>query len=431
MTAATLADGDATPGMVLPLKQIAAVVLGNALEFYDFLTYSFFAVQIGHSFFPAQGAYSSLLLSELAFGIGFITRPLGGIVIGTMGDRWGRKPAMVLSFTLMGVAIVGLALTPSYRAIGLAAPILAVCFRLLQGFALGGEVGPTTAFLLEAAPPEKRGLYTSLQFATQDFAVLCAGLVGFLLANYLGADALQDWGWRVAFLLGAAVVPFGLIVRRRLPETLRVEQAKRYSIPELRPHLRTAAIGFVMLASVTITYYVIAYLTTFATATLHMPESAAFGATVIAGLCGVCFDTMSGWLSDRIGRKPIMLVAGFLLIVAVVPVFYAMDHFRTTGVLLGATALFCVLQSFFAPPVLIGLTETLPRHIRSGGLAVIYAVAISSVGGATQPVVTKLIEATGNPLSPAWLLLGTLSLGYIGVLLARETAPAKTGIVIP
>jgi MFS transporter, MHS family, citrate/tricarballylate:H+ symporter len=355
---------------------------------------------------------------------------LGSVVIGTMGDRWGRKPAMVLSFTLMGVAIVGLALTPSYRAIGLAAPILAVCFRLLQGFALGGEVGPTTAFLLEAAPPEKRGLYTSLQFATQDLAVLCAGLVGFVLANTLGADALQDWGWRVAFLLGAAVVPFGLIVRRRLPETLRVEQAKRYSIPALRPHVRTAAIGFVMLASVTITYYVIAYLTTFATATLHMPESAAFGATVIAGLCGVCFDTMSGWLSDRIGRKPIMLVAGFLLIVAVVPVFYAMVHFRTTGVLLGATALFCVLQSFFAPPVLIGLTETLPRHIRSGGLAVIYAVAISSVGGATQPVVTKLIEATGNPLSPAWLLLGTLSLGYIGVLLARETAPAKTGIVI-
>jgi len=411
----------------LPLGQIGAVVVGNALEFYDFLTYSFFADQIGRTFFPQHGSYSTLFLSELVFAAGFITRPIGGIVIGILGDRLGRKPAMVLSFALMGVAIVGIALTPSYRTIGLAAPILAVCFRMIQGIALGGEVGPTTAYLLEAAPPEMRGFYTSMQYATQDLAVLCAGLVGFALANILDASALQDWGWRVAFLLGATVVPLGLIARRNLPETLPAAETKSYSLSEVRPYLRIAALGFLLLACMTITYYVIAYLTTYATVTLHMPSNLGFAATVVAGLC----DLASGILSDRIGRKPVMLVAGFLLVVTIVPAFTIMAHFRTAATLLGATAVICILQSFFAPPILVSLTESLPRYIRSGVLGIVYACAITSVGAATQPVVTSLIEITGNPLMPAWLLSGTLTIGFVAVLFLRETAPIKTGIVTP
>ncbi|MGD0144674.1 MAG: MFS transporter [Rhizomicrobium sp.] len=415
----------------LKLSQIGAVVVGNALEFYDFLTYSFFAAQIGRTFFPAHGSYSTLFLSELVFAAGFLTRPFGGIVIGILGDRLGRKPAMVLSFTLMGLAIVGIALTPSYRSIGIAAPILAVCFRMIQGIALGGEVGPTTAYLLEAAPPEKRGFYTSMQFATQDLAVLCAGLVGFALANILDASALQDWGWRVAFLLGATVVPLGLIARRNLPETLEAAETKSYSLAEVRPYLRVAALGFVLLACMTITYYVIAYLTTYATVTLHLPANIGFAATVVAGLCGVCFDLASGILSDRIGRKPVLLVAGFLLVVAIVPAFTIMAHDRTAATLLGATAVICILQSFFAPPILVSLTESLPRYIRSGVLGIVYACAITSVGAATQPVVTRLIEITGNPLMPAWMLAGTLTMGFVAALFLHETAPVKTGIVTP
>src|SRR6185437_7204334 len=155
--------------------QLAAVVIANALEFYDFLIFGFFAVQIGHAFFPAAGANdASLLLTLATFGVGFLTRPLGGFVIGSFGDRAGRKPAMLLSFGLMGLSITGLALTPSYAVIGMAAPLLAVLFRLLQGFALGGEVGPATVFLLEAAPPNRRALYVSLQFATQQASTLIA-----------------------------------------------------------------------------------------------------------------------------------------------------------------------------------------------------------------------------------------------------------------
>ena len=211
--------GTSAVGRSVPARHIAAVVVGNALEFYDFLTYAYFAVYIGRAFFPSNDASASLLASLGTFGVGFVTRPIGSLVIGRMGDRMGRKPAMVLSFSLMGVAITGLALTPSYSTIGFAAPVLVILFRMLQGFALGGEVGPTTAFLLEAAPPERRGFYTAFQYWTQNVSILISGLVGLELANTLSEQQLQDFGWRIAFLLGAAIVPVGLLMRRNLPET--------------------------------------------------------------------------------------------------------------------------------------------------------------------------------------------------------------------
>lgn len=177
------------PAALIKKRHIAAVVTGNALEFYDFVTYSFFAVYIGRAFFPESLTRFSLLASLATFGVGFVMRPVGAYVIGRTGDRVGRKPAMLLSFSLMGFGIAGLALTPSYARIGVAAPMLVVLFRLMQGFALGGEVGPTTAFLIEAAPPERRGLYASLQYTTQDLAVLVAGLIGLGLANTLRTGA--------------------------------------------------------------------------------------------------------------------------------------------------------------------------------------------------------------------------------------------------
>src|SRR3954463_7189890 len=174
-----------TEPRLLSRPQLAAVVAGNALEFYDFLIFGFFAVQIGATFFPSKDATGSLLLTLATFGVGFLTRPLGGAVIGPLGDRIRRQPAMLLSFGLMGISMAGLALTPSYASIGVAAPVLVVGFRLLQGFALGGEVGPSTAFLLEAAPVEKRGLYVSFQLATQQMAIQVSGLVGSALSSML------------------------------------------------------------------------------------------------------------------------------------------------------------------------------------------------------------------------------------------------------
>jgi MFS family permease len=410
----------------IPARHVAAVVAGNALEFYDFLTYAFFAVYIGKAFFPSSTPSASLLASLATFGVGFVTRPIGSVVIGRMGDRDGRKPAMILTFTLMGIAIVGLALTPPASAIGIAAPILVIFFRMLQGFALGGEVGPTTAFLLEAAPPERRGFYTAFQAWTQHLSILLAGLVGYALSNLLNERQLQDFGWRIAFLVGAVIVPFGLLVRRSLPETFhRAKETEGGRIP-VRPYLRVAAVGVMLLGSGTIGTYVTNYMTTYAIATLHMPARIAFAPTVVVGLCGVTFDLLSGALSDRVGRKPVMLVAGVLLLVLILPAFYTISSYRTIGVLLGETALLAILLDVSVVPMITWLTESLPAAIRSAGVAVVYACAIATFGGTTQYAVAWLINATGNPLAPAWYWSGAALVGLAGILLTRETAPAKT-----
>lgn len=412
------------------VRQIAAVVAGNALEFYDFLTFSFFTVQIAHTFFPGQDEDTKVLSTLAIFGVGFLTRPLGAVVIGRWGDRVGRKPAMMLSFLLMGIAIVGLALTPSRARIGTAAPVLFLCFRLLQGFALGGDVGPTTAYLLEIAPPLRRGFYTSLQFTTQDLSVLVAGIVGVVLSNLLDGSALDAWGWRVAFLIGAAIIPFGLIVRRGLPETLpHSDDVRQLRTPPSRGIWRLTILGLVLLATMTITNYVIIYMTTFAENTLHIVANIAFWATVASGLSGTCFDLVSGIWSDRVGRKPVMMVAGLLFLAAVFPVYYAIIQWKSLAALLVGAAILQGLQALYSGPVLIGITEGLPRHIRSGGLAIIYAVSISIFGGTAQFVVKALIKLTGSAYAPAGFIAGALSIAVIAMIFVRETAPVKAGNV--
>lgn len=427
MEADAISDAVAGAGpRKVPLRHIAAVVAGNALEFYDFLTFSFFTVQIGHSFFPGAHEDIKILATLAIFGAGFVTRPLGAWVIGRWGDRAGRKPAMFLSFSLMGAAIVGLALTPSFAMIGVVAPIIFLFFRLLQGFALGGEVGPTTAYLLEVAPPSARGFYASLQFASQDLSVLIAGIVGAVLSHLLSSDALDAWGWRIAFLLGACVVPFALMVRRNLPETVGISEPA--PADEASSGIwRLALLGLAMLAAVTITNYVLDYMTTFAEDTLHVSASIAFGATVAIGLSGMCFDLASGMLADRFGRRPIMLAAGFTYFFAVLPVFYAVVHSKSAAALFLGPALLAGLQGLYAPPILIALTEGLPRRIRAGSLSLIYALSISVFGGTTQFVVKALITLTGNPFAPPIYMTFALSVALVAMLFVRETAPAKIG----
>lgn len=427
MAGSTIGEATEAPPAI-SIRQIAAVVAGNALEFYDFLTFTFFTVQIAHTFFPDQDEDTKIFLTLAVFGVGFLTRPLGAIVIGLWGDRVGRKPAMMVSFLLMGVAIIGIALTPSRAQIGIAAPILFLFFRLLQGFALGGDVGPTTAYLLEVAPPLRRGLYASLQFTTQDISVLAAGIVGVVLSNLLHGPALDAWGWRIAFLIGAAIIPFGLIVRSGLPETL----ATAYKPLQPRARLshqvwQLAVLGFLLLGAMTTTNYAIAYTTTFAENTLHIAVNVAFWATVASGLSGTCFDLVSGILSDRVGRKPVMLFAtvGFLLVVF--PAYYAIISWKSLAALLLGTAVLQCFQSLYAGPVLVTITEGLPRAIRSGGLAIIYAVPILIFGGSAQFVVKALIKSTGSAYAPAGFITGALAIALIAMIFVRETAPIKTG----
>jgi MFS family permease len=408
----------------LTAAQIASVAAGNALEFYDFITYSFFAVQIGRALFPGDAAHS-LVLSLATFGVGFVSRPVGGLVIGRWADRRGRKPAMILSFSLMGVALTGLALTPSYAAVGMAAPVLAVLFRLLQGFALGGEVGPNVAYLLEAAPPNRRGLYISFNFATSDLASLAAGLIGFGLSSALSTPELESWGWRVAFLLGAAIVPFGLRLRRTLTETLPTEASEAEPRVSIRPFLLVASAGMLILGAGTISNYTLDYLTTYAQATLHMPVPAAFAAAVVIGLVSVVCDLGGGWLCDRFGPKRVLLVPWLLLMVLAVPVFSFLNATRTAEALLGATIVLTTLHILGSTPALILFVQALPARIRAGALGFVYAFAIAIFGGTTQLVENALIGWTGNPAVPGWYMVGAVVAGLTGALLIRESRRAQ------
>ena len=413
-------------GKTLTIPQLGAVVAGNALEFYDFLTFSFFAVQIGKVFFPGSDDTSALLLTLATFGVGFATRPLGGLLIGPLGDRLGRKPAMLFCFGLMGFSIVGLALTPSYASIGMAAPVLVVFFRLLQGFALGGEVGPTTAFLLEAAPVHRRGLYVSLQHATQQVATLMAGIVGLTLANLLPPDDLTRWGWRLAMLLGAAVVPFALAIRRSLPETLHLESGEPGHLT-FRPVLMLALIGVAMIAGNTIATYTMNYMGTYAVHTLGLPPRLAFAATVTTGFCCAVSCVFSGWLSDRVGRKPVMLWGIIALLLAGVPCFTLLTQVPTVAMLVAMSAVMATLLGFNGPPIIAALTESVPASLRAGSLGIIYAVGVASFGGTAQFMVAWLTKVTGSPLAPAWYMSGALVIGLCGMLAVRETAPIKLG----
>ena len=412
----------------LSKRQIASVTAGNALEFYDFVTYAFFATQIGRTLFPGD-ASQSLLLSLATFGVGFFARPLGGWIIGRWADRRGRKPAMILSFTIMGLAMTGLALTPSYAAIGMAAPILAVVFRLLQGFALGGEVGPNIAYLMEAAPPHRRAFYISLNFASADFAVLVAGLVGFGLSSVLSTSALEGWGWRLAFLLGAAIVPFGLRLRRTLVETLPAESVTEQAPALRRPLMLLAFAGLLVIAGGTISNYTLEYLTTYAQTTLHMPVPTAFAATVVLGVVGVAGDLAAGLLADQFGPKRVLIVPWVVLIVLIVPVFHLLNQFRTATALLIATAVLTVFHIFGSSPAVLLFVQALPARVRAGATGIVYALAIALFGGTTQLLETLLIRWTGNPIAPAYYMMGAVLAALAGVLLipspARHGRPAS------
>jgi MHS family citrate/tricarballylate:H+ symporter-like MFS transporter len=410
-----------------------AATVGNMLEFYDFITYSFFAIEIGHTFFPAQSEYGSLMLSLATFAAGFVTRPIGGIVLGTYSDRVGRRPAMLLSFALMGAAILTIALTPSYNAIGLAAPIIVIVARMAQGFALGGEVGPTTAYLMEIAPPERRALVVSWQPASQQIAATAGALVGVILSKTMVPEALEAYGWRLAFLIGAVCLPFGLWMRRTLPETIpqddRGAAANENSshLGQVRRYIRVIVLALMILASGTIATYVTQYMTTYAKNTLHVAPPLAFAVSLVSNGLGIAGALLGGWLADLFGRKPVMVWPQLVALLLTYPTFLWIVHAPgALSLLLGFGTLSLIgslpFAAFYAT-----FTEALPQEIRGGVFATIYAVAIATFGGTAQLVVTWLLHVSGDPLAPSWYLLLAAVVGLIAMSLMPETAPVKVG----
>ena len=298
-------------GSKLDWKAVGAVALGNMLEFYDFITFSFFAVDIGRAFFPSKDPTTSLLSSLAVFWSGFLMRPLGGVVIGALADRAGRKPAMVLTIGLMALGMLMLAATPSVATIGIAAPIIVIAGRLIQGFALGGEVGPSTAYLLEAAPQKRRAFFASWQTASQGVAAILAGLISLALSLSLSKVALESWGWRVPFFLGIAIVPVGIVIRSHLPETAGEGQdpdAAHSTMGVLRllvaEHGRRLLLTLLVIMAATISFYIGANMPTYAQSSLKFTKAASDGVTLALGFASLGFTLLGGWLADRYGRRP-------------------------------------------------------------------------------------------------------------------------------
>ena len=326
----------------------------------------------------------------------------------------------------MAVGMVLLAATPSYATIGLAAPILVLLARLIQGFALGGEVGPSTSYLLEAAPAGKRGQYGAWQIASQGAASAFAGLLGVLLSFLLDDAVMQSWGWRIPFIIGIAIVPVGLIMRSQLQETVDRGARTTHSTAShvlsalLKHHARPLVLALMLITSGTIATYIGVYMTTYALSTLHMATGASMGATVVVGLCLLVFGSIGGWLSDRVGRNPVYLASKLALTAVAYPAFVVINRHHTLGALLLMAGLMSALNAL-GGVVLVVIPELFPKSVRSAGLSIVYAVAVTVFGGTTQVVVTWLIHATGNPLSPAWYLIGTSAIGVAAILMVAET----------
>ncbi len=302
----------------MPRGALVATLVGNTLEFYDFITYTFLAVYIGKAFFPTGSELASLLLSVATFGIGFLTRPLGGIWIGAYADRAGRKPALLLTIVLMSIGTIGLVATPGYATIGIAAPLILVVSRLIQGLALGGEVGPASAVLLESAPPHQRALYISLQSVSQGFAILAAGIVGISVTRVLEPSDLAAWGWRVPFAFGLVLIPVGFYMRRTLPETL--PQPKHHSATAaLRAvwsdHRREVALLVLVTACSTVTTYVGTYMTTYAQTSLGMSVTVAMAAPIALGVTVIVSSPVAGMICERYGRHRSLMVSRVLTLV--------------------------------------------------------------------------------------------------------------------
>ncbi len=415
---------DAQTQSPLDRKAVAAVVLGNALEFYDFLAYSFFAKEIGDAFFPSGSDTGRLLSALLVFWVGFFSRPVGAVVLGAFADKAGRKPAMLVTIALMAAGMLIIAATPPFRTIGWAAPALVVLGRLVQGFALGGELGPTTAYLVEAAAPGRRGLMASWQLASQGVAQLFAGGIGIVLAYALSTTAMHEWGWRIPFVVGVLIVPIGIVIRNHLPETAHSDETQTMSevLTTLSSgHAKLLVAGFLMIMASTVATYAGINMPTYASTTLGLSLKISAAVTVALGVTSIVFSLLGGWLADRIGRRPLMIYPRLAVALCAVPAFVWVVRDRSAASVILVTVLVSILTNFASAGSIVGIPEALPRAVRSTGLSVAYALAVTLFGGSTQWVINKLIAVTGDKLAPAYYLAVTGIIGAIAAFAMPET----------
>ncbi len=406
-------------------RAIAAAVVDNVLEWYDFAVYGYLAMVIGARIFPAADEATALLSAFAAFGLGFLARPLGGIVIGRLGDRRGRKAALMLTMALMAVGTVMIGLVPDFATIGLAAPALVVLARLIQGFSAGGEWGGSTAFLVEWAPEGRRGLVGSLQQASVAGGLLLGSGMAALISTVLSETAMAEWGWRIPFLLGGVIAFVGLYLRRNVEETPAFREVEAAPAPEATPGWRLGARAFGFTVLWTVSYYIfLSYMPTFAQRHLGLERADALWSNTLGLLALVLLVPLFGALSDRIGRKPLLLAccAGFLILPY--PLFSLMLDGVTYATVIAIQIGFAALIAAFSGPGPAAIAEIFATRGRTTWMSVGYSLAVALFGGFAPFLATWLIETTGSPIAPVFYVMAAAAVSLLVIARLAETAHA-------
>jgi MFS family permease len=421
---------DSRPTLVAVLR----VASGNFLEMYDFTIFGYYATEIGRTFFPSRSGFGSLMLALATFGVGFLMRPLGAVVLGAYVDEHGRRKGLLLTLALMSAGTITLACLPGYATLGLLAPLLVVAGRLLQGFSAGVELGGVSVYLAEIARPGRKGFYVAWQSASQQCAVIFAALLGVLMTSTLTSRQMNEWGWRIPLLFGCLIVPFLFVMRSSLPESGAFEAEKHH--PDFRAVMRTLRenwfiilLGAALVIMTTVTFYVItAYTPTYGKTVLHLEEKGNLAVTLCVGVLNLCLLPVMGALSDRIGRRPLLIACTALSLVTAYGAMRWLVSAPSFGRLLTVELWFSFLYASYNAPMQVYLTELMPASVRASGFSIAYSVAAAIFGGFTPAICTWLIHETGNPAAPGlWLAFAAATSLAAVMILGRMQSSSKIG----
>jgi MHS family proline/betaine transporter-like MFS transporter len=407
-------------------KLIVAVSIGNALEWYDISSYGYFAVYVSKAFFPNNDPAISLLLTFGTFGLAFLVRPIGGVVLGAYADRHGRKASLMISIVLMTIGTLTIALMPVYESIGILAPIAVLTARLVQGFSAGGEFGSSTAFLVEHAP-DRRGFIASWQFASQGLSSLLSSAFGVGLILWMTPAEMNSWGWRIPFLFGVLVGPVGIYIRNHLEDATPPPAAKQDSPIRqvfLRQKLRVM-LGIGALAISTAVNYLIVYMPTYVVKTLNLAPIVGFEATLAGGVAVTFLTPLAGMMSDRIGRTTHMIAVNLLLLLSIYPAFLLLTTNPTPTFIVIAVFWLATLKSLYFGPLAALMSELFPAATRATGLGLSYNIGVTIFGG-MGPVTMAWLGgfAVIGDLSPAYYLTFVCIVSLVALITIRRTSAA-------
>jgi len=398
-------------------RAVVAASIGNAFEWFDFVIYGFFAVTIAKLFFPVGNETASLLLTLASFGVTFVMRPFGAIVLGNLADRRGRKTVLTLTISMMMAATAIIAFAPTYASIGIFAPIMITGARMIQGFSAGGEFGSATVFLAEQNP-YRRGFYASWQFAGQGLSAVLATGFGAVLNSALTAEQMETWGWRVPFLFGLLIGPVGYYIRRHLDETLEFQSAPTISTP-LREALSggkkrlLVALGTIVL--LTVAAYTSVYMPTYAIRELGLAPAAGFLAGSIASAIQIVLVPVTGALSDRVGRLPIATAAVVAILASVHPLFAWLVARPAIESLLFVQAIIGIFVAAYAGSIPALICELFPTCMRTTAVSMSYSLAVAIFGGFAPFIIAALIDVTGSSLVPSYYLMFAAVVSLVAV----------------